>query len=414
MNAEALTEPPLDEIDFPSAEVMKCPFGFYGRLREDAPIYKLPGRDEYVVSRYEDIFAITMDQERFSNHSSIFENGYMRSGTLADHVNPDIAWGIGNSDAPQHTWKRKLTFEMFKPGVLKQYEPMIRAHSDALIDAFIADGEVEFVTQFAARLPAMVILSIFGLPQEHVDRAIRWSAFDGMGTRYNTREVQDRAREAVVDLGDYLRDLVVARTATPGDDALSAHLLKHVEARGKLDVPHIVAETTMLLAGGIITTNHLLASMMKLLVDHPPEMERVREDNALLRRAVEETLRVESPVQFGLRLALKDAEIAGTVIPAGSICMLLWGSANRDPARFEEAERFYIDRKNAKANMAFGNGPHFCLGAPLARMEAQIAFEQLLKRLKRIDYVPGKNDFALQPTVTFRAPKSLFLDFDRA
>lgn len=406
--------PSLDEIDFPSAETMKCPFALYSRFREDAPVYKLPGRNEYVISRYDDIFAVTMDPESFSNHSSIFENGYMRSGTLEDHANPDIAWGIGNSDAPQHTWKRKLAFEMFKPGVLRQYEGMLREHVDTLIDGFIADGEVEFVSQFAARLPAMVILSIFGLPLEHVDRAIRWSAFDGMGTRYNSPEVQEKAREALVDLGEYLRELVVERAANPGSDALSAHLLKHAEIRGHLDVPHIVAEAAMLLAGGIITTNHLIASMMKLLLDNPDEMARVREDNALLRRAVEETLRVESPVQFGLRLALKDSEIGGTTIPAGAICMLLWGSANRDPERFEAADEFRIDRKNAKANMAFGNGPHFCLGAPLARLEAQIAFEQILKRLGDISYIPGRNDFSLQPTVTFRAPKQLFLAFSKA
>lgn len=403
----------LDAIDFPSAEAMKCPFPLYARFREDAPVYKLPGRNEYVISRYDDIFAVTMNPEAFSNHSSIFENGYMRSGTLEDHVNPDIAWGIGNSDPPQHTWKRKLAFEMFKPGVLRQYETMIREHVDSLIDRFIDDGEVEFVSQFAARLPAMVILTIFGLPLAHVDRAIRWSAFDGMGTRYNSQDIQDKAREALVDLGDYLRDLVVERAGNPGQDALSTHLRKHVEIRGRLDVPHIVAEAAMLLAGGIITTNHLIASMMKLLIDNPGEMTRVRHDNALLRRAVEETLRVESPVQFGLRLALRDTQVGDTTIPAGAICLLLWGSANRDPERFEAPGDFLIDRKNAKANMAFGNGPHFCLGAPLARMEAQIAFERLLQRLPDIRYAPGRNDFALQPTVTFRAPKQLFLEFDR-
>lgn len=404
----------LEETDFPSAEVMKCPFDYYSALREEAPIFQPPGRDEYVVSRYEDIFAITMNPDIFSNHSSIFENGYMRSGTLEDHVDPAIAWGIGNSDPPQHRWKRKLAFEMFKPGVLRQYEPMIRGHVDALIDRFIGRGEVEFVTEFAARLPAMVILDILGLPQDDVDRAIRWSAFDGMGTRYNTPEVQDKAREAIIDLGDYLRDLVTERAANPGTDALSVHIGKHVEIRGALDVPHIVAEATMLLAGGIITTNHLLASMMKLLIEHPGQLARIREDNALLRRAVEETLRVESPVQFNLRLALEDTEVNGVAIPAGAICMLLWGSANRDEARFDDPSRFDIDRRNAKANMAFGNGSHFCLGAPLARMEAQLAFEHLLARMKTIRFAPGKNDFALQPTVTFRAPKQVFLEFEPA
>jgi len=200
----------------------------------------------------------------------------------------------------------------------------------------------------------------------------------------------------------------------PGDDDLSVHVQRHIELRDEVNVPEIVAETFNLFVGGMITTTHLMANMMMLLTAKPERMARVYEEPGLLTVAIREALRVESPVQFSPRLVTRDTELSGVPLEAGTIVLLLWGSANRDEAVYDDPAEFDLDRKEAKGSMAFGHGAHFCLGAPLSRLEARVAFEQLLARLPDLRLAEGRNDFTVNPTVTFRAQKELFLEFGPA
>jgi cytochrome P450 len=400
------------ETPFPSAEATQCPYPLYEAFRQE-PICQLP-TGEYVISRRADIFQVTRQPEIFSSHHSIYVDGYMQAATLDDYRNPDLPWSIVTADPPEHTWKRKIAFEMFKPRRLREREPLVRSLVDKLIDGFIDHGECEFVHEFADLLPAQVILTLFGLPLEHLDRALGWGRYEGFGTRFARPDLQQAARDGIVDLGEFLRDRILERVENPGDDDLSLYVRRHMDHHGKLDLPSLVAETSNLFIGGIITTTHLLSSMMLLFIHHPDQQAKARSSKSLLNKSVEEALRVESPVQFGPRLVVRDTALGGVTIPAGSIVLLVWGSANRDDSVFECAADFDIERTNVKDHMAFGYGRHFCLGAPLGRMEATVAFERIFDRMERLRFAPDRNDFKNHWAVIFRGPQKLYVEFDKA
>lgn len=397
---------------FPSTEMMQCPYPFYSRLRHEAPIYQLPHLQDpphYVVSRHEQIREITLDTETFSNRHTVVEDGWIKAGTL-DHIDTDYAWGLGNNDPPEHKERRKLAMELFKPRQLKTYEPMIRAFCKDLASSIPFEEPFDFVREFAGPLPILVVLTMFGLPAaDLVDRALSWSSYDGMGTRFNSLEIQRKAREGVADLLEFLSDLVDSRVDSPGNDALSRHIVNSTPDTGSPDVSNLIAESMQFFLGGTVTTKHLLTNTMLLLIDHPEQMTRARLQPKALSSAIEESLRLESPVQFNPRLVLKDTRIEGVDIPAGSILLLAWGSANRDEEVFDDPEVFNIDRDNVKKHMAFGHGIHFCIGAPLARLEARIGFETLFERFGSLQFADSSDPHAVGPSVTFRAPERLDL-----
>ena len=402
----------LDGRRFPSAEVTKCPYPVYSAMRAGGPVYQLPS-GEYVVSRHAEIAELTRQPEIFSSRHSVSTDGWQRAATLEDHHDPDQVWPIVGSDPPDHTVKRKIAFEMFKPGRLRQREPMVRAMADELIDRFIDRGECEFVSEFADQLPASVILTLFGLPLDHLPRALAWGRYEGFGTRFASPEKQAAARDGIMDLGAFLRDEILKRVEEPGDDDLSLLVKRHTEQYGELRVPNLIAEASNLFIGGIITTTHLMSSMMMLFIKDPEQRARAAESTPALKRAVEETLRFESPVQMSPRLVMQDTELGGASIPAGSIVLVMWGSANRDENVFAGADCYDVERDNVKNHMAFGHGPHFCLGAPLGRMEAVTAFERIFARMDNLRFAEGKNDFRNQEAVIFRGPQELFIEFDR-
>jgi cytochrome P450 len=407
---------PIAELEgktFPSAEVTQCPYPVYRALQAESPVYQLPS-GEYVISRHADIVRITRDTDSLSNHHSVMDDGWMRAATLEDHRSRDRVWAIVSSDPPEHTVKRKLAFEMFKPGRLREREPTVRQFSDELIDGFIERGECEWVAEFADLLPARVILTLFGLPLEHVPRALTWGRYEGFGTRFAARERQAAARDGMLDLSEFLRAQILEREESPGDDDLSIFIQRHREQYGELRMAELITDAANLFIGGIITTTHLLSSMMMLFVQHPEQQAKAASDRSALKRAVEECLRIESPVQMGVRLAIKDLEIDDVEIPAGSILLLMWGAANRDECAFADPERFDVERPNVKNHVAFGNGPHFCMGAPLGRMEAVVAFEQVFARMKNLRFAPDRNDFRNHEAVIFRGPERMFIEFDRA
>ena len=182
---------------------------------------------------------------------------------------------------------------------------------------------------------------------------------------------------------------------------------------GHFDLPNVVADGTNLMVGGIFTTTHLLANMMNLLLRDPSTLAAVKADHSLLARTIEETLRLEAPVQWSPRLALQDTEVGGVAIPAGSILLLVWGSANHDECVFSDPDAFDLERGNVKDHMAFGNGTHFCLGAPLARLEARVAFQQLLTRLPNLRLKDPEASAPAMDSPLFRGPSRVEVVWDR-
>ena len=400
------------QIVYPSAEVSPYPYEHFAALRHDAPVHRVPGRNEYLVSRHEDIVAVMRQPDLFSNLVFLTEGGNVRAATLAD-VNPRRVGPIFSSDPPAHTLKRRLAFEYFKPARLPSYAPLITECVDGMIDRFIERGTVEFVSEFAMLLPIKAILGILDFPEDALARALVWSTYDGHGNRYQEAERRSSLEDGIRDQVDYVRRIVERRHARPGTDVVSCFVRDRVEANGgALDLPNVTAEVVNMINGGMHTTGFMVGSAMQMLLEHPVELARVAAQRELIPRLFEEALRLEAPLQWTGRLVLEDAEVGGVAVPAGSLLLLLLASANRDDEVFECPAELRLDRPNVKAHLAFGTHIHSCLGAPLARLEGQIAFERLFDRLENIRYAPGAGAPAPVESFNFRGPSELQLAFD--
>ncbi len=402
----------VEAFDYPSDGVIECPYPFYDALRSEAPVHRLPSGD-VMISRWEDIVHVVRTPEIFSSlvgPSNEHVLGGPRVG--GDDSGP---WPLSFCDDPEHKSNRQLNMFMVSRERLRMYEPVIRTLVDDLIDGFIGRGEAEFRTEFAERLPRRGSMEILGMPREDEPRFAEWFGGQGpRGTRLASPEEQERETQNKRNLAEYMKTFIVERAERPADDYLSALAAAQIERDGALDVPYLVTEAVGLFGAAVGTTMHFLSNSMLLLLQHPAELDALRDDPTRMRAFLEEALRAESPVQWSSRVAAVDTELHGVSIPAGSNILLVWGSGNRDPQRFEEPERFWVGRPAvAKHQLAFGYGMHMCIGAPLARLEAQIAFERLLARLRNLRLAEGAT-ITYQRRFNQRAPEAVPMRFDPA
>jgi cytochrome P450 len=382
---------------FPSIELNRCPFDFYEHGRSSAPVEKVPERDEVRLYRHEDIAFVLQHEELFS--------AYIPTAHTSRGLDFRGAVHIGADDGERHKENRNLMSRPFTPGRLKSYEPMIRRHVDNLIDGFIDQGSVEFAWTFANPLPALVVSELMGLPTSGEDFEFlqAWNAAfarAGHGDEFERMQL-------------YMLDHVRARSDEPRDDILSELVQLQTERDGKFDEALNTTLGVEMIAGGVITTGQLITNAMVLLLRNPDQMEAVRSDHKRIVRMLEEALRTESPVQWRQRYATQDVEIGGTKVAAGSLIWLLLQSGNHDATTFECPVDFKVGRSNVKRHFGFGLGLHFCLGAPLARLESKIAYERLLTRLGDIRLGEG-NELRNIDSPVFRMPQQLFLEFDVA
>lgn len=404
--------PQLSDFDFPSSELSECPFPFYDALRREAPVHQLPGRGEYVVSRWEDIAYVAQHPELFARRPSV-EMEHRPEGYDFDYAPVSMA----GSDLPEHRVKRLAGLKLISRERMRDYEPMVRAIVNELIDGFVDRGEVEFASEFADWLPIRVIAEVLGLPRDDAPLFKQWGDNEGEGMYFLTGTDDWRVyAERHAAQAAYLEAAVLDRYERPRDDGLSELVRGQVERDGRLNLTFLASETAVLLFAGNVTTTHLMASMMQLLLEQPLLLERIVSDGSLIEPLVEETLRLESPVQWNLRFAKQDAVVGGVEIPTDSPLVIVWQSGNRDEAKWECPVDLRLDRPEiAKHHLAFGRGIHLCLGAPLARLEACAGFEIFLSRVRNIRAAPGKNDFghALYKSCHMRAPKAVHLQFDQ-
>jgi cytochrome P450 len=403
----------VETVTYPSLELAEAPFGYLRDRQAEAGVFKVPDRDEWIVTRHADVVEVLRNPDVFSNEHSMVENGVMRAAVLADLTPARISNMVG-TDPPAHTWKRALAFEDVKPARLKEHRVLIQAHVTELIDGFVNHGEVEFVSGFASQLPPRVIADIMGFAPEHYAQFVRWGAYEGHGTRFLDAEQQDEMRGLLLELVAFVQSEVIARVEAPRDDVLSRFIARHAARPEGLQMGHVIADAANMLIGGIVTTAHLIASTMVLLLDHPAQLEAVRVDRSLIPGMVEESVRLESPVPWQPRLVKQDAVVGGIEIPAGAIILLCYAAANRDPQRFETPEAFDVRRRNVKQHLGFGLGLHFCIGAPLARLEAQIAFDSLFDRLTDLRYAASQPPLSHIESLTFRGPQNVRVAFERA
>ena len=353
---------------------------------EDPP--DLP--DEYTVYSYELVSQVLRDNHTFS------------SEVYAAMMGPVMGHTILEMDEPEHRHHRGLVAEAFRQKTLARWESeLVSAVVDELIDAFVQRGEsrAELVREFTFPFPVQVIARILGLPRSDYPRFQRWSLeLISVGTDW------DRGIAASEKLRDYFKEIVDLRRAEPADDLISD--LAHAEIDGHtLSDEEIFAFLRLLLPAGVETTYRSSGNLLFGLLTHPDQLDAVRADRSLLPQAIEEGLRWEPPLHGIARVATVDTELGGVAIKSGAVLSVAIGAANRDETRYPEPDRFDIFR-DPQQHIAFGFGPHMCLGMHLARMETRVAVDALLDRLPDLRLDPDGDDPHIRGQI-FRSPTSL-------
>ena len=416
-------------------EVLSNPYRFYEQLRNHDPVHWDEELGFWVLTRYTDIDSLYTD-ERFSRAEGLMR-GFQRlpetEQKIVEPVYHSFSKTVFYADPPYHTHLRGLMNHAFTPRRVERLRPYIQRIVNELLDAAQAKPEMDVIRDLAYPLPVMVIAELLGLPAGDRARFKKWSddLFAMLGTvRQKPLNLLEHAAQSLKEMTDYVRDLSQKRREHPQDDLLTA-LLSVTEDGGScpyhdepssvhgagqhfrekdayvsstLTEEELVSNINILLSTGHETTTHLIGNGLLALLQHPEELQRLRMQPAYLASAIEEMLRYDSPVQITYRSALKDANLKGKLIRKGDLVNTILGSANRDPARFSNPDRFDISRNEGR-HLGFGIGIHFCIGAPLVRLEAEIVFETILRRFPKIGLATERLEWQEHPI--FRGLKSL-------
>ncbi len=378
--------------------VQACPFAYYEQMREKAPVYRMPETGFYLISTFDDMKTVLTDPHTYSNDillEQLAGEAAADLGRAYDEHLAEVGWGhvqtLQRTDPPEHSRYRRLINRVFTPPMVKAMIPSVERTSASLIDAFIERGECDFLADFAFPLPGIVIAEQIGLDASQITTFKRWS--DAMLSPAQGLLVDEASAhfyaEVEAEAQHFLAGLFAERRANPTDDLLSALLADSTDGDEPLSMAELQNIMNQLITGGYTTTADAIANAMFLLLEHPDQMQLLREDRSLLRNFADESLRLASSVQGLFRRTTVDVELNGVEIPANSILHIRYGSANLDEAQFPDGGRFDITRSNANKHLAFSRGPHYCVGQPLAMQEIMIAFDQILDRMDNIQLAPG-------------------------
>jgi len=407
----------LDEIDLFDPEVQQAPYESYQVLRDEAPVWHMPQTGWYVVTRYADVAEVVRKPEVYSMRVGEKLGNPYQSDPEVYRIFKTEGWvnaGSLSTDPPVHQNYRSLVDVSFTAKRVRAMEAGIEKLCHSLVDSFTGKGEtrVELIRAFAYPLPMMVITERLGLPMEDMPQLKAWSEawVEPFAMNLGAERRLEVARSNVA-LQQYLVEKFEEKRREPGEDILSDLVQARFEGERPLDTRELLSISEQVLVGGNETTTNAIASGVKLLLDNPGQEALLRSDPSLLPTFVEEVLRLESPTQGLFRVTVCDAVLAGVEIPEGSLVQLRFGAANRDPRQFVDPERLDVTRSNARTQLAFSQGAHVCLGAPLARQEMWLAFRVLLERLEELRFAEGANDFRYVPGFTLRALEKLELEF---
>ena len=393
-----------DESPFATASYKANPYHYYQELRAEASIAKtrLPdGTEVYVISRYQDVEAGLKDERLIKNIYNARPNPSLGMARMISDTS------MLKADPPQHTRLRALAHAAFTPKFVSRLRPHIQEIADQLVDAFQDQSSMDLVGDFAFPLPITVICEMLGVPESDAHSFREWSgALIASGAL--SSETPQIIPE-VIQLLQYLSALVAERRAAPQADLISA-LTQANEQGDQLNEAELLGTSLLLLVAGHETTVNLIGNGMFALLQRPDQWERIKQDPALVKGAVEELLRLVNPVQLVNRYAAEELVIAGMSIPRGSHLLLLLGAADHDPDAFAEPEHLDLSR-GASRHVAFSQGIHYCLGAPLARLEGEIAITTLLTRLPNLRLAIAPEDVIWRPAVELRGLQSLPVTF---
>jgi cytochrome P450 len=386
-------------------EFLADPYPTYHRLRAEDPVHHSP-LGFWLLTRYEDVASVLRDP-RFIKEPI--------AALVAARFGAEVPRGVGLSmldrDPPDHTRLRGLVSKAFTPRVVEGLRPRIQQIVDGLIARAQSVGSMDLIEEFAYPIPVNVICEMMGVPVKDHERFKGWSLDIARGLDSiwlpPDSEVPRRSAAARHAISDYFRELIAERRASPRGDLLSALIIAE-EAGDKLSEDELLATCILILIAGHETTVNLIGNGVLALLRHPDELHRLRQTPALITSAVEELLRFDGPVQRTARVASDDATIGGRTIRKGDMVMPFIGAADRDPAQFPEPDRLDLSRGDNR-HIAFGWGIHFCLGAPLARVEGQIAIDTLVRRLPRLELVTESPEY--RQSLTLRGLKTLPVKF---
>ena len=370
--------------DWQSAEFKTDPYTFYAQLREHAPVYpgpKIRGRQAWLVTRYDDVARVLKDETFAKDTRNAWTPEQLKKEPWLPPMFRPLQNNLLSLDPPDHTRLRALVHKAFAPRMVERMRAETRALAHELVDKMAAEGgTVDLIERFALPLPITIIGRILGVPEKDNAKFHRWtSAFVSLGSgRHAFWKVP-----AVLQFIRYLRKLVRQRAEVPQDDLVSALVLAR-EQDDALTEDEVLAMTFLLLSAGHETTVNLIASGTLALLEYPDEWRKLREEPSLMKSGVEELLRFVTPAETSTeRFARNDVEVAGTVVPKGALVLGVIASANRDPRRFENPETVDVARRDNR-HLTFGQGIHYCVGAPLSRLEGEVAFTALTERLPNL------------------------------
>ena len=368
-----------------SAEFLADPYPFYRELRATEPVY-YDERMGWMLTCYSDLKALARDPRL---GRAAYETARMAElphdvRAAAMPITDGLKKELARTDPPDHTRLRALVTKAFTPRMIETLRPRIQEIAEDLLRQAHGTRRMDVIRDFAYPLPASVIAELLGIPGKDRDRLKAWTvdriAFMGsVRTASDPVDLARRAGQSAQALAAYFRDLMAERRRQPRDDLISALVRVEAEQGDRLSDAEVIANCVNLLSAGHETTTNLIGNGLLALLRHPEQLQLLRETPELIPSAVEEFLRYDSPVQMTPRAAVDDIEIRGKTIRRGDRVMLVLGAANRDPDRFSDPDRLDITRRG-NDHFSFGFDRHFCLGAHLARAEAQIAFFTLLRR----------------------------------
>ena len=420
------SESDLDDFNLFDPEIQQCPHMYYAKMQKERGVFETDalGTPLYLVTKYEDVAACAMNTSAFSSRFDVGsmegnseyarraqelyeqEGGFDRIGTML------------TVDPPEHTRYRRLVSQAFTPKAIAALEPTIRELAGQLIDELISGTAIgqslDFVELFAVPLPVAVIAKALNVPDDRLGDFKRWSdaSVAGIGTNISIDERLAADRE-VIEFQKYFADQLELRRKTPQDDILTDLVNAQIDNddpegfdSAPLDIAEMLSMIQQLLVAGNQTTTHLLGEMLLLLDEHPEEWARLAEDPLYGKDVADEALRLAAPTQGMFRVVSEDTQVGSTSLSAGSRVVLMYAAANRDPEMWDHPDTFQPGREGQAKHLSFGKGPHYCVGAGLARLEARIVAETLGERLSSIQ-VTNRSELRYIPSFVLRGPQRI-------
>lgn len=369
----------MAHIDLTDSAFWKNPYPLYAELRRNHPVCRVEPGGAWAVSRHEDVVYVMRNPEIFSSEG--LRMGF-RPKWLDDNPAADTLFVL---DGPEHMRLRRLVTPAFGLRVVSLLEPHARQKADELADSILMQPEVEFVMDFAVAVPANVIGMLLGIDSSLQKHFKRWSddivSITAMPVAPEPARIEE-IRTTIADMRRYISTVIKEHRKEPRDDLISDLIRATVEGQSLTD-DELMSFLFGLLLGGLETTTHLISAAIHILAERPDVFARLRADLSLIPNFAEEVLRLQGSVQMIPRVATTDVEIAGVTIPQGAWVLPIVASANRDQQKFPDGDHFNLESK--ARHMSFGDGVHHCIGAALARMEARIAIEAVVKRFSSIE-----------------------------